>query len=207
MQMFGKFEENELRQVDLVKNTETLYYMRDDSGQLIGINKTLSSSIIVFLEDQQVTMVDYINNVDGILYPESELPEEDRKLKGFNWRGDERLTSVDDLFKDDPEYEPVRIEGIPDPEQEESFFKKEPGDKPLLNNKSRLKPQDLQERPRDTLAPVQAKAAQPEPLLEQEELENLPTQDTVQPASNQIPVPQKQQDTISPAVATQPKKE
>ena len=32
--MYGKFRENELRQVDLVKNTETLYYMRDDSGQL-----------------------------------------------------------------------------------------------------------------------------------------------------------------------------
>jgi hypothetical protein len=35
---------------------------------------------------------------DSDIYPESELPENARKLRGFIWRGDERIKSIDDLF-------------------------------------------------------------------------------------------------------------
>ena len=207
LQMYGKFKDNDLQQVDLVKNTETLYFMRDEAGNLIGINKTLSSSISIFLEEQQVVDIYYYNQIDGILYPESQLPESDRTLKGFNWRGEERLNSVEDLFKDDPDYEPVRIEGIPLPEEEESFFDKEKRDSPLLNDKSRLKEKDLQERPADTIPASNQEAPQPQPLLRQEEIESLPQQDSLQPQQKQLPLPKKQQDTITPAVAIQPKKE
>ena len=207
LQMYGKFRDNDLQQVDLVKNTETLYYMRDEAGDLIGINKTLSSSISIFMEEQQIVDIYYYNQIDGILYPESQLPEEERTLRGFNWRGEERLNSVEDLFEDDPDYEPVRIEGIPLPEEEESFFDKEKRDRPLLNSKSRLKEKDLQERPADTIPATTNEATEPQPLLRQEEIENLPEQDTVQPPQKQLPVPTKQQDTISPAVAIQPKKD
>ena len=207
LQMYGKFKDNDLQQVDLVKNTETLYFMRDEAGNLIGINKTLSSSISIFLEEQQVVDIYYYNQIDGILYPESQLPESDRTLKGFNWRGEERLNSVEDLFKDDPDYEPVKIEGIPLPEEEDSFFDKEKRDGPLLNNKSRLKEKDLRERPADTIPAATQEAGRPQPLLRQEEIENLPEQDSVQPPQKQLPLPKKQQDTISPAVAIQPKKD
>ena len=207
LQMYGKFVDNDLQQVDLVKNTETLYFMRNDPGELIGINKTLSSSISVFLEEQQVVDIYYYNQIDGILYPESELPESDRTLKGFNWRGEERPKSVEDLFIDDPDFEPVKIEGIPLPEEEENFFDNEPEDGPLLNEKSRLKETDLQERPLDTIPNTIEKAAQPQPLLRQEELDSLPTQDSIQPIQEQLPRPAQQQDSISPVVATPPKKD
>jgi lipopolysaccharide export system protein LptA len=206
LQMYGKFEDNSLQQVDLVKNTETLYYMRNDDGELIGINKTLSSSISVFFENEEISMVDYLNNVDGILYPESELPEEERTLKGFNWRGDERLYSVADLFIDDPDYEPVSIEGIPMPEEEENFFNNETRDGPLLNEKSRLQEKDLQERPVDTV-PNASRAAQPDPLLRQEELDSLPAVDSIQPAPGRQPRQAQQQDSISPAAAIQTKRD
>lgn len=207
LQMYGKFKDNDLQQVDLVKNTETLYYMRSENGDLIGINKTLSSSISIFMKEQQVVDIYYYNQIDGILYPESQLPESDRTLKGFNWRGEERINSVEDLFEDDPEYEPVRIEGIPLPEEEGSFFEKEKRDRPLLNTKSRLKEKDLQERPADTIPAATNGATEPQPLLKQEEVENLPAQDSVQPPQKQLPVPTKQQDSISPAVTIQPKKD
>ncbi len=45
MDLVGLFEDNELYQVDINKNTETLYYSRNSDQELIGINKTLSSSI------------------------------------------------------------------------------------------------------------------------------------------------------------------
>lgn len=155
-EMYGKFEDNELQQVDLVKNTETIYYMRNKAGDLIGINTTLSSSMEIYFKDRQITDVYYLNQIDGKLYPEEELPSNMRELKGFNWRGDEKLNSVDDLFAGEPPYQLVKIQGIPLPEEDGQFFEERDEDAdPLLNENSRLRPEDLQERAQDTLPPAQ----------------------------------------------------
>lgn len=151
-EMYGLFADNDLYEVNLIKNTETLYYMRDDPGELIGINKTLSSSIQVLLEDREVQEIIYFKQIDGTLYPESDLPPNARELKGFNWRGEEKLNSVEDLFVGEEPYEPVKIQGIPLPEEEENFFEeRSERDAPLLNERSRLRPEDLRERAQDTL--------------------------------------------------------
>ncbi|SDL73871.1 OstA-like protein [Salinimicrobium catena] len=155
-EMYGLFADNELYEVNLIKNTETLYYMRNDPGELIGINKTLSSSIQILLEDQEVQEIYYLKQIDGTLYPEQDLPPNARELKGFNWRGDEKLNSVDDLFAGEPPYDLVKIKGIPLPEEDEEFFEERTdGEAPLLNEKSRLRPEDLQERAQDTLPRAQ----------------------------------------------------
>ena len=207
-EMYGKFLDNELRQVDLVKNTETLYYLRDDSGQLIGINKTLSSSITIFFEDREVEMIDYIQNVEGTIYPEEDLPPNARELQGFHWRGDEKLNSVEDLFAGEEEYELTPIRGIPLPEEEEGFFENGESDEPLLNEKSRLRQEDLQERPNDTLPqleemPVRDSLVRPEPLIDPAILDSLPANDTLKEES---PL-RSPKDTLSPALRSQRKKE
>ena len=75
-----------------------------------------------------------------------------RKLIGFNWRGDERLLTKEDLFKGKPEPDLVKIEGISLPEESEEFFdERDEGDDLLLNDKSRLKPEDLQNRAKDSI--------------------------------------------------------
>ena len=154
-EMYGKFKKNELQQVDLVKNTETIYYMRNSKGELIGIDKTLSSSMQIFFEDRQIVDVYYLTQPEGKLYPEEDLPENMRVLKGFNWRGDERLNSVEDLFAGEPPYELVKIKGIPLPEAEGQFFdERDEEEDPLLNENSRLRPEDLRERASDTLPPT-----------------------------------------------------
>lgn len=208
-EMYGKFENNELRQVDLIKNTETIYYMRDDPGNLIGINKTLSSAITIYFKDQQIEYIDYLNQVDGTIYPEEDLPPNARELKGFNWRGDEKLNSVEDLFIDAPDYDPVKIEGIPLPEEEEKFFEERKDDRPLLNDKSRLQRKDLQERATDTVPlNIEETTPPPDPLIKQEVIDSLPVKDTLQKPNlrpQSAPTPQK--DTISPAVTAQPKKD
>ena len=161
--LYGLFEENDLYQVDILKNTETLYYMRNDAGELIGINKTLSSSIRVLLEDREVQDVYYYNQIDGNLYPEQELPPNARELKGFNWRGEEQLNSVGDLFAGEPPYELPKIKGIPLPTEEEEFFEEREEDDLLLNEKSRLQPDDLRTREQDSIIPPSEEIL-PEPL-------------------------------------------
>jgi lipopolysaccharide export system protein LptA len=96
--LFGKFEEGKLHDVDIIKNTEVIYYMRNDAQELIGINKNKSSKINILFNKNEVDEITFFQQVDGDLFPEKDLPENDRKLKGFIWRGDERMLSKDDIF-------------------------------------------------------------------------------------------------------------
>lgn len=98
LNLFGKFKEGKLHDVDVIKNTEVVYYMRNDANELIGINKNVSSKINLILENNAVQTITFFNKVDGTVYPEADLPENARKLKGLRWRGDERIKSKDDIF-------------------------------------------------------------------------------------------------------------
>lgn len=96
--LFGKFRDNKLHEVDIIKNTEVLYYMRNDKQELIGINKNVSSKINMILNGNTIDTITFFTNVDGDIFPESELPENARILRDFKWRGDEQLLSVADIF-------------------------------------------------------------------------------------------------------------
>jgi len=99
LNLFGKFREGKLHDVDVVKNTEVIYYMRNDENELIGINKNVSSKITLVLgNNNDLETIQFFNKVDGDLFPEAELPENARKLRGLVWRGDERIKSKDDIF-------------------------------------------------------------------------------------------------------------
>lgn len=121
-ELYGLFEDNEIYEVDIIKNTESLFYVRDDKDDLVGINKTLSAKIKILLEDQEIIDVYYYNEVDSKTYPSSQFPENEKELKNFNWRGDERLTSKLDLLKDRDGFDLPKIKGIEDPEIYEDFF-------------------------------------------------------------------------------------
>jgi lipopolysaccharide assembly outer membrane protein LptD (OstA) len=96
--LLGKFEEGKLHDVDIIKNTEVIYYMRNDAKELIGINKNKSSKINILFNKNEVDEITFFKQVDGDLFPEKDLPENDRKLKGFIWRDEERILSKDDIF-------------------------------------------------------------------------------------------------------------
>jgi lipopolysaccharide export system protein LptA len=98
LNLFGKFIDGKLHDVDVIKNTEVVYYMRNDANELIGINKNVSSKINLILENNDIQTITFFNKVDGDIYPEADLPENARKLKGLRWRGDERIKTKDDIF-------------------------------------------------------------------------------------------------------------
>ena len=96
--LLGKLIEGKLHDVDIIKNTEVIYYMRNDAQELIGINKNKSSKINILFNKNEVDEITFFKQVDGDLFPEKDLPENDRKLKGFIWREEERILSKDDIF-------------------------------------------------------------------------------------------------------------
>jgi len=96
--LYGKFKDNKLNEVDIIKNTEVIYYLRNDKQELIGINKSVGSKINLILDKNTIETITVYNNPDGDVYPEKDLPENARKLRGFVWRADERIKSKDDIF-------------------------------------------------------------------------------------------------------------
>jgi len=107
LNLYGKFKDNKLYDVDIVKNTEVVFYMRNDANELIGINKNVSSKINMTMDDKsKIDTITFFNQVDGDIYPETELPENARKLRGFIWRGEERIKTKEDIFPpEENEYE------------------------------------------------------------------------------------------------------
>lgn len=104
LNLYGKFKENKLYEADVVKNTEVVYFMRNEKNELIGINKNVSSRINMTMDDKsKVDTITFFDSVDGDIYPEKELPENARKLKGFVWRGDERIKNKEEIYPPDEE--------------------------------------------------------------------------------------------------------
>ena len=147
--LIGLFTNNELDTVNIIKNTEVIYFSRNDKQQLVGINNTVSSSIQMYLEQQQITGIKFIKQAKGKVYPPSQFPENARILPGFIWRGDERLMKVQDLFKGKPAPVLPKIQGIPLPEDEGEFFDDIPEEEIDLPEASKLKASDLQNRQDD----------------------------------------------------------
>ena len=96
--LFGKFKDNKLNIIDLVRNTESVYYMYNDDNELVGIEKAICSKIRLEIEDNEIQNVIRYINPESEIYPEADLPPNARLLKGFKWRGDEEIKSLDDIF-------------------------------------------------------------------------------------------------------------
>ena len=87
----GLFKNGELSEIEITKNTEVIYYMySDEDNELIGIDKTTCSSLKMITKDNQIVDITFFVTPDGQLLPEKDLPINERKLKGFYWREDER---------------------------------------------------------------------------------------------------------------------
>ena len=95
----GAFKEGRLDNILITKNTEMVYYLYNDEDlQLIGIDKTTCSALQMNFNDGQIENITFLVSPNGDVYPEDELPLNDRTLKGFIWRITERPETIEDLF-------------------------------------------------------------------------------------------------------------
>ena len=120
--LFGLFEKNTLSTIDIIKNAETIYYLRNEEDELVGIDKSKSGAIKVWITENTIDEMRKYNQIGGKTHPENEFPENDKILQGFNWRESERPTSVEDLFKDDPPLKLIKIKGLDAYKPQEDFF-------------------------------------------------------------------------------------
>ena len=106
--------------------------MYNDDQELIGINKTICSSIRITMANNDVEDLTFRTMPNGDIFPETHPDLGSTKLTGFIWRGDERILTKDDIFdEDDNNIKLVVIRGIDNPidiDAEEEERTKNPGD-------------------------------------------------------------------------------
>ena len=106
----GLFKNGELSEIEITKNTEVIYYMySDEDNELIGIDKTTCSRLMMITEDNQIKDITFFVSPDGELLPEKDLPINERKLKGFIWRDEERPKNISDLFSNEDKLFELRV--------------------------------------------------------------------------------------------------
>ena len=78
---------------------ETIYWIRDDDGGIIGIDISKSATMMIEMENQNVSIIKSFQGIDETMYPEEDLNESSRYLSGFKWHGEARPKDKDDIFR------------------------------------------------------------------------------------------------------------
>lgn len=94
------FKEGDIHHVNVDgEKAETIYWIRDDEGGLIGIDVSNSETMVIEMENQSVSIIKSFKAISETMYPETDLSESNRYLQGFKWHEEARPKDKDDIFR------------------------------------------------------------------------------------------------------------
>ncbi len=96
--MIAYFTKNELSKINVVGNAQTVYYVREEDGNLIGVDLAESSSMTIRIKNNEIQTISYQTAVNEDMFPEKDLTEEQTKLKDFSWQNLIRPSNKHDIF-------------------------------------------------------------------------------------------------------------
>lgn len=94
----GYLKNNELNRIWVEGNGQAVYYLKDEDGKYIGINKIESSNISMRVKDKKIYSLNFINAPDAIVHPIKDKAPEEMRLEGFQWRAAERPAGIRELY-------------------------------------------------------------------------------------------------------------
>jgi len=98
-EIFAYLDSSQLRRVDVDGNAETIYFPRDEkTREIIGLNKTVSSYVRMYLKDKKVERIILTTASSGSMYPIIDMAENDLYLRNFYWYETERPAKMEDVF-------------------------------------------------------------------------------------------------------------
>ena len=91
-EMLGYFRDNKLYRFDALGGVSAIFYMADEEV-ITTVNIKESRSLTAALKDGMAQRLLYMESIKSDAYPVGDVEPEKQRLKGFEWRGDERPTS------------------------------------------------------------------------------------------------------------------
>lgn len=96
--MIGYFKDNEIVKIRVTGNAETLYFLREENKDLIGIQKAISNRMIIYLDSNRISGFTYIDKPDGAIHTVFELSGDELLLRDFKWIEGRRPLKKEDIF-------------------------------------------------------------------------------------------------------------
>jgi len=79
-------------------NAESIYYIKDDEGGYISVNKSLSAVINIHFNAGELNKVVFIKDPEGTMYPFTQRPKDELLLENFRWEIKRRPRSKYELM-------------------------------------------------------------------------------------------------------------
>lgn len=93
------FDSTNLDRTEVVGNAEAIYYILDDAGAYVGVNKTACSSMVLSFKNGGVRKIRFLAKPSGKMTPMGDINHETFKLEGFRLEDDRKPKTIGDLFK------------------------------------------------------------------------------------------------------------
>ena len=123
-EMLAYVKDGDVYLVDVKGNAETIFYPREDDGSYVGVNRTQSSFVKMYMQNRQIDYVVFTTATTGVMIPIDQALPEETKLSGFFWAEAERPLRPADIFLYPPRTErpsAVAISASADDEEEEEL--------------------------------------------------------------------------------------
>lgn len=88
-EMMGFFADNQLYRYDALGGVSAIFYMQE-KHRISNVNIKQSKSLTAVIEDATAKRMLYLEEIKSDAYPLAEIDMEKQRLKGFEWRPDER---------------------------------------------------------------------------------------------------------------------
>lgn len=86
------FKNDSITRVDVMGNSQCIYFVLEGDTAMSGMNKVLSSNMQMFFEANKVKTISFLKKPEGNFFPPHLIQEPDTRLKGFQWYSEERPT-------------------------------------------------------------------------------------------------------------------
>lgn len=92
------FRDDDINRMLVEGNAESIYYAQDEQGGYIGVNKTVSSEMLIYFKNNEIDKIRFLRDPQGTADPMGEADHNSLRLDGFKWLYDLRPKSLEDLF-------------------------------------------------------------------------------------------------------------
>lgn len=95
----GYFLNGQLDYVRAKGTAESIYYAQDNDSAFVGMNRSTADIIDMYFENKNINKVKFTSSVKGSTFPIRQLPNDKKKLQGFQWLDNKRPKTKLELFQ------------------------------------------------------------------------------------------------------------
>jgi len=95
--MTGYFNENELYKIEVIGNSQSIYYPKENDD-IIGVNQAESSNMDIYLKDKQIEKIIFHTKPTATMFTPNEIAPNELNLKDFKWLDSIRPKQMTDIF-------------------------------------------------------------------------------------------------------------